>query len=465
MKCLYLVWILATIISKIYADTNVYKKDFDETGKVYYFNPSQDLKGKKIALAEDCTKIVITVQDASGQLIYPSAAAPLSILQGTYVVQKVRYPGGKCTLPDTQKYDKEVIKTSPDDLINYYNGKQAPLAKYTFETKNNSEGGPSFFGNKWVIIGIGSGALIIILGIIGLVVFSRRGDDDDNDYKRFSNDKEMKNISEPFMGLSNSDSKDRLINNDPFGSNSSMKTTPLTNYNNWNAKGIDEEDSYNNKNNNSDFLSAPAEPKRINSITFEEQQSYSKMLEKNMNNNQIPKSPSFKSNIPDEYEKFKTFRIVRKFTPQRNDELVVDIGNLVKMIKSFEDGWSLCYNIDTGKEGYIPKNKLMVVEKPQKPQNALYSDSSSVSSAYSTKPLLHSNSGASTNSYTNSPQIRSQGQRGVNIRNNSNSSRNGGQRGSPSPKSPANKYYRRPSNDNNYINNNYQRSPNQRYDM
>ncbi|OUM64779.1 hypothetical protein PIROE2DRAFT_8311 [Piromyces sp. E2] len=138
--CLYLVVILTTIINIFATDVNVYKKDFDETGKAYYFTPSEQYKGRKIAVGENCTKVVVTVQDPNGQLVVPSSAAPLSSLQGIYEAQIIRYPGGKCTLPDTQKYDKEVIKTSPEDLVNYYNGKTAPLPKYSFKTENNAEG-------------------------------------------------------------------------------------------------------------------------------------------------------------------------------------------------------------------------------------------------------------------------------------------------------------------------------------
>jgi len=140
MKCLYLVLILLTIISSIYAaDLNVYKKDFDETGKAYYFTPNSQFKGQKIAVGEDCTKVVVTVKDPNGQVIVPTKAAPLSALQGVYDAQIIRYPGGKCTLPDSQKYNKEVISSKPEDLVNYYNGKQGPLPKYSFKTENTSE--------------------------------------------------------------------------------------------------------------------------------------------------------------------------------------------------------------------------------------------------------------------------------------------------------------------------------------
>jgi len=450
MNCLYLVLILATVISIINADVNVYKKDFDITGKAYYFTPSEEYKGQKIAVGENCTKVVVSVIDAAGQIYYPSSTEPLSKLQGTYDAQIIRYPGGKCTLPDTQKYNKEVIQTTPEDLQSYYHGKQAPLEVYSFATKNNSDGGllGGLLKNKWILIGVGAGVLLLIALIIAIISCSKSKSDDD-DYKRFSNiDKDMKNMNQPYMGLGNNDSKENLISNSPYNANNSI-STPLMN--NWNSSKTQDQDSFNLS--NTDLLAPAAEPKRVTSISYEEQQNYSKMMEKSLRNDKP------KSSIPEEYEKYKTYRIVRKFTPQRNDELVVEIGNMVKLIKSFEDGWTLCYNIDTKKEGYIPKNKLAPLDKPQTPQQALYSDGSSVNSAFSTKPLLHSNSGSSLN---NSYNRGNRGPRPGHNRN--NSGRSGGPRGSPSQKGGPNKYYRRPSNDN-YSNSNYQRSPKQRYDM
>jgi len=47
MKCLYLLLTIIAILSTLSADLNVYKKDFDKTGKAYYFNPSKEYKGKK----------------------------------------------------------------------------------------------------------------------------------------------------------------------------------------------------------------------------------------------------------------------------------------------------------------------------------------------------------------------------------------------------------------------------------
>jgi len=442
MKCLYLVLILATIIGSIFAaDVNVYKKDFDETGKAYYFTPDSSFKGQKIAVGEDCTKVVVTVKDANGQTIVPSAAAPLSSLQGTYDAQIIRYPGGKCTLPDTQKYNKEVIQSKPEDLVNYYHGKQAPLAKYSFKTENNSQSS-GLFSNKWVLIAIGAVALILILLILFLVVRSRKGGDDD-EYKRFSNNNNnnMKTTNNStFIGMENNESKEKLV-----GSNPSI-TAPINNINNYNSWDSPSQKSK-EESLNTGFLTAPAEPKRVTSITYEEQQNFSNLM-KNAANHK--KSPSLAS-IPEEYEKYKSYEIVRKFTPQRNDELVVDIGNIVKLIKSFEDGWTLCYNVDTGKEGYIPKNKLAILDRPQKPQNTMRSETASTNSNYSGQPLLHSESGNSLNSGSRHNRKPSQGQRG-------------GPRNAPQPMSPRNKYYRRPSNDSSgYVNSN-QRNPN-RYDM
>ncbi|ORX82348.1 hypothetical protein BCR32DRAFT_241221 [Anaeromyces robustus] len=464
MKCLCFILILLAL-TNVLADTNVYKKDFEETGKAYYFEPSKEYEGQKIAVGENCVKVVVTCVDQAGTLIGPSVELPLSACTGQYLAEMVRYPGGKCTLPDTQKYNKEVISSKPEELVNYYNNQPGGRPKYTFEVKNKDTSiGGGIFKNKWMLIGIGGGALILIIIIVIIIVISKKKDKKD-DYSRYSsNDKDMKAISEPYIGLSNNDSKDNFSIGQPFNTSTTLPT-PLGEYNSWNRTGLSS-----NSGSSSNLLSAPAEPKRVNSITFEEQENYSNLMKKHMENSpKIQKSPSFgKPTIPDEYEKFKTFKVVRKFTPQRNDELVVENGHLVKMIKSFEDGWTLCYNINTKKEGYIPKNKLAAFEQPQKPQSIFHSDTTSTSSsAYSTKPLLHSNSGASSNSYysSNNSYGRNRG-RGVNSRNNSNaSSRTGtGGRMGGSPQNSANKYYRRPSNDN-YINNGYARGQNSRYDM
>lgn len=464
MKCLYFILVLIAL-AKVLADTNVYKKDFDKTGKAYYFEPSKEFEGQKIAVGENCVKVVVTCKDQAGTVIGPSVEQELSMCTGVYSAEIVRYPGGKCTLPDTQKYNKEVISTKPDDLVKYYDGQTGPREKYKFEVSNkDSSIGGSLFDNKWVLIGIGAAALLLIIIVIVVIVVSKKKDSKD-DYSRYSSsDKDMKAISEPYIGLNNNDTKDNFSIGQPFNTSTTLPT-PLGEYNSWNRSGMSS-----NNNSSSNLLSTPAEPKRVTSITFEEQQNYSNLMKKHAESSpKIQKSPSFgRPSIPDEYEKFKTFKVVRKFTPQRNDELVVESGHLVKMIKSFEDGWTLCYNINTKKEGYIPKNKLAAFDQPQKPQSIFHSDTTSTtSSAYSTKPLLHSNSGASSNSYysNNNSYGRNRG-RGVNNRNNSNaSSRNGtGGRMGGSPQNAANKYYRRPSNDN-YINNGYARGQNSRYDM
>jgi len=215
----------------------------------------------------------------------------------------------------------------------------------------------------------------------------------------------MRENNSAYIGMNNNESKENLVNlsNSPFGSNPSL-TTPLTSYKNWDTLSQKEKDQ---EPLNTGFLSAPSEPKRITSITYEEQQNYSNLLKKHES---YQRTPSLAS-VPEEYEKFKTYKIVRKFTPQRNDELVVDIGNMVKLIKSFEDGWTLCYNIDTEKEGYIPKNKLAALDKPLKQQNNIRSETSSTNSNYSSKPLLHSESGNSLNNLNRQNRNPNQGQR------------------------------------------------------
>jgi hypothetical protein len=451
MNCLFLILSLLTLVGTFAADINVYKKDFESTGKAFFFTPSDKYQGYKIAVGEQCTKVVVYIQDANGLPQSPSETNKLSTYNGIYTAEIIRYPGGKCALPDTQKYGKEIITSSPEDLVNYYNGKQGPLDKYVFKTEDKATPGvgTSLLKNKWILIGVGSGALLLILVVVGIVVMSRRGGDDE--YSRFSsNDKDMQKVNEPYNLLSNNDSNYKF----------SDKTFTMNSYSgsNWNS---DKDIPIVTTGSSDNLLGVPEEPKRINSITFEEQQNYSDMMKKHMeeDRNKPMMKSAFGISIPDEYEKFKTFKVVRKFTPQRNDELVVENGHMVKMIKSFEDGWSLCYNIDTGKEGYIPKNKLAAMEQPQKPQTIFHSDTTSTtSSAYSTKPLLHSNSGASSNYSNNNSYGR---KRAVNNRNNSSSSRDGGYRSSP--KNQANKYYRKPSNDN-YTNGSYGRNQN-RYDM
>jgi len=509
MKCLYLILTLITVLSSLAEDVNIYKKDFDETGKAYYFTPNPDYKGYKIAVGEKCTKVVVAMQDASGNLQQPSKANPLSAHNGVYVAEIVRYPGGKCALPDTQKYGKEIIKSSPDDLLNYYNGKKGPLAKYEFKTENKSEGGfvGNLFSNKWVLIAVGAGLLVIIGGIAFIIIRNKRNENDDYNKKFISNDQDMKKNSEPYIGLTNSSEGSNKDENFTFGQpfNPSI-SNPVNNYNsNWMNSSTSSLNNNSNSSNNgstSNLLAPPSEPKRVTSITFEEQENYSNMMKKHMEEERLQKemrSPTAggRPKIPDEYERFKTFKVVRKFTPQRNDELVVEIGNLVKMIKSFEDGWTLCYNIDTRKEGYIPKNKLASLDQPTKPQPAkpqqLYRNdtSSSISSGYNSKPVMHNNSQSS--SYSNGSYNRNRGQRPVNSRsntqssvgsrsntqtsvssrNNSNASRTGAayRNASNSPKNTPNKYYRKqsdgyPSNgyNENYINNSYGRNQ-KRYDM
>jgi len=497
MKCLSLFIVLITLVSAFAADVNVYKKNFDSTGKAYFFTPNENYKGKKIAVGEDCTKVVVTMQDASGNFIPPNETQKLSTHQGIYAAEIIRYPGGKCALPDTQKYGKEIITATPQELVEFFNGKQGPL-KYEFKTENKSSKGGvgNLLSSKWLLIGVGSAALALIGAIVFFVARSRGGEDDYS--KRLSsNDTDMRKISEPYIGLNNdNNNKDAYSIGQPFNTNISNPISSNYNSNNWNSPSSSPLLTANSKSGSTtNLLAAPEEPKRVTSITFEEQQSYSNLMKKHLEENRNPKGNDASdynggmSNIPEEYEKFKTFKVVRKFTPQRNDELVVEYGHMVKMLKSFEDGWTLCYNINTRQEGYIPKNKLASADQPQKPQNVYQTDTmgsnnsyssskpqkpqtifhsdttSTTSSAYSTKPLLHSNSGASSNySYGNNNSYgRNRGQRSVNTRNNSASSRGNGGSLRGSPNSQPNKYYKRPSNDN-YVNNNGYRSQN-RYDM
>jgi hypothetical protein len=80
-------------------------------------------------------------------------------------------------------------------------------------------------------------------------------------------------------------------------------------------------------------------------------------------NNNIEEEDNFENDIPFEFRNLQTFRVIHNFVPHRFDELKVEKGNLLKIIKSFEDGWALCYNINTKNKGFIPKNKLRIVDE------------------------------------------------------------------------------------------------------
>jgi len=141
MNCLFLILSLLTLVGTFAADINVYKKDFESTGKAFFFTPSDKYQGYKIAVGEQCTKVVVYIQDANGLPQSPSETNKLSTYNGIYTAEIIRYPGGKCALPDTQKYGKEIISSSPEDLVNYYNGKQGPLDKYVFKTEDKATPG------------------------------------------------------------------------------------------------------------------------------------------------------------------------------------------------------------------------------------------------------------------------------------------------------------------------------------
>lgn len=87
------------------------------------------------------------------------------------------------------------------------------------------------------------------------------------------------------------------------------------------------------------------------------------------NNNNMKEENNIQSDIPFEFRNLETYRVIHNFAPHRFDELAVEKGHLLKLIKSFEDGWALCYNIDTNNKGFIPKNKLRLVEEPVMPIN------------------------------------------------------------------------------------------------
>jgi hypothetical protein len=67
--------------------------------------------------------------------------------------------------------------------------------------------------------------------------------------------------------------------------------------------------------------------------------------------------------IPIEYRSLQTYRVIHNFMPHRYDELHVVKDDLLKLIKSYEDGWSFCFNIKTKSKGFIPKNKLRIVDE------------------------------------------------------------------------------------------------------
>jgi len=75
-------------------------------------------------------------------------------------------------------------------------------------------------------------------------------------------------------------------------------------------------------------------------------------------------------NIPDEFKDLKTYRVIHKFKPHRDDELMVEKNHLLKVLKTFEDGWAFCYSINNKDKGFIPMNKLRLEdEKPSESEN------------------------------------------------------------------------------------------------
>jgi len=75
------------------------------------------------------------------------------------------------------------------------------------------------------------------------------------------------------------------------------------------------------------------------------------------------------NNVPIEFRNLQTYRVIHNFVPHRSDELEIEKGHLLKIIKSFEDGWALCYNINTKVKGFIPKNKLRIEDEPKPKMN------------------------------------------------------------------------------------------------
>ncbi|ORX85585.1 hypothetical protein BCR32DRAFT_86543 [Anaeromyces robustus] len=74
--------------------------------------------------------------------------------------------------------------------------------------------------------------------------------------------------------------------------------------------------------------------------------------------------------IPENFKGLQTYRVVHNFSPHRSDELIVEKGHLLKVIKSYEDGWALCYNIETKVKGFIPMNKLQIEDRSPKEEES-----------------------------------------------------------------------------------------------
>ncbi|EJF63211.1 hypothetical protein DICSQDRAFT_25521, partial [Dichomitus squalens LYAD-421 SS1] len=53
----------------------------------------------------------------------------------------------------------------------------------------------------------------------------------------------------------------------------------------------------------------------------------------------------------------------RPFVPTVHDEIAVDVGDQVRVIRRFDDGWAVVENVTTGVRGLIPIDCLRAVEE------------------------------------------------------------------------------------------------------
>jgi len=118
--------------------------------------------------------------------------------------------------------------------------------------------------------------------------------------------------------------------------------------------------------NRSSSLLGEDDVKRLNGIMTIRDENSATMVNNEEKNNIKPNKNYVDidlENIPNEFKDLKTYRVIHKFKPHRDDELVVERNQLLKVIKSFEDGWALCYNINSKDKGFIPMNKLKLLDE------------------------------------------------------------------------------------------------------
>ncbi|KEF55072.1 uncharacterized protein A1O9_08725 [Exophiala aquamarina CBS 119918] len=62
------------------------------------------------------------------------------------------------------------------------------------------------------------------------------------------------------------------------------------------------------------------------------------------------------------------YRVMMDFKPSMEDELELVVGQLVRMLHEYDDGWALCIKLDRSQQGVVPRTCLAA--KPSKPKPA-----------------------------------------------------------------------------------------------